>query len=29
VTFDLLIAFSLFFPPHTRLPLYYHSSCNK
>jgi hypothetical protein len=26
---DLLIAFSLLFPPHTRLPLYHHSSCNK
>ena len=29
VAFDLLIAFSLIFPPHTRLPLYHHSSCNK
>ena len=29
VAFDLLIAFSLLFPPHTRLPLYHHSSCNK
>jgi DNA-binding transcriptional LysR family regulator len=29
VAFDFLIAFSLFFPPHTRLPLYHHSSCNK
>ena len=29
VAFDLLIAFSLLFLPHTRLPLYHHSSCNK
>jgi hypothetical protein len=29
VAFDLLIAFSLLFPPHTRLQLYHHSSCNK
>ena len=29
VAFDLLIAFSLLFPPHTRLPLCHHSSCNK
>jgi hypothetical protein len=29
VAFDLLIAFSLLFPPHTRLPLYHPSSCNQ
>jgi hypothetical protein len=29
VAFDFLIAFSLFFPLHTRLALYHHSSCNK
>ena len=29
VAFDLLIAFSLLFPQHTRLPLCHHSSCNK
>ena len=29
VAFDLLIVFSLLFTPHTRLPLYHHSSCNE